>query len=320
MRIGVMIGAERGDLARKVDQDGRRHRVGRGGGSGHRVDAAGARRLRRADHGGADGRAHVADRAGHRGRAAAGAAPDRPCPPGAFGARLASGRLALGVGPSHHWIVRDMLGLPVREAGRVHPRLPRGAQRRAARTGPGRRRERHVHRAQPDGAGRRGADAGAGRRARAGDAADRGRARRRHRAVDGRRARHRRPRRAADHQGRRRRGPAGAAHRRGHPGLPVRQLGDRRGQGARQPHSRRGGDVPELPAAAGSRRCPRRRRPVRRRRRGGHPGAVPAVRRRRGHRPVGAAAADRRQPRRAHRVQIPDPRGDFAARRAMRSR
>src|SRR6201992_1007433 len=25
---------------------------------------------------------------------------------------VAGGRLALGVGPSHHWIVRDMLGLP----------------------------------------------------------------------------------------------------------------------------------------------------------------------------------------------------------------
>ena len=24
----------------------------------------------------------------------------------------AGGRLALGVGPSHHWIVRDMLGMP----------------------------------------------------------------------------------------------------------------------------------------------------------------------------------------------------------------
>ena len=25
---------------------------------------------------------------------------------------VANGRLALGVGPSHHWIIRDMLGLP----------------------------------------------------------------------------------------------------------------------------------------------------------------------------------------------------------------
>jgi hypothetical protein len=31
----------------------------------------------------------------------------------ALSARAATGgRLALGVGPSHHWIIRDMLGLP----------------------------------------------------------------------------------------------------------------------------------------------------------------------------------------------------------------
>src|SRR4030088_189550 len=29
---------------------------------------------------------------------------------------MAGGRLALGVGPSHHWIIRDMLGLPYEKA------------------------------------------------------------------------------------------------------------------------------------------------------------------------------------------------------------
>jgi len=35
------------------------------------------------------------------------------------------GRLALGVGPSHHWIIQDMLGLPYEKPARLHPRLPR---------------------------------------------------------------------------------------------------------------------------------------------------------------------------------------------------
>ncbi|NED66071.1 LLM class flavin-dependent oxidoreductase, partial [Streptomyces sp. SID10244] len=31
---------------------------------------------------------------------------------------VADGRLALGVGPSHHWIVQDMLGLPYERPAR----------------------------------------------------------------------------------------------------------------------------------------------------------------------------------------------------------
>ena len=43
MRVGVMIGAERGDMARKVAKLAVRYRMGRIRGSGHRVDATGAR-------------------------------------------------------------------------------------------------------------------------------------------------------------------------------------------------------------------------------------------------------------------------------------
>ena len=53
-----------------------------------------------------------AHRAGHGSGAAAGAASDRPCAPSLVGARDRGRPDALGVGPSHHWIVRDMLGLP----------------------------------------------------------------------------------------------------------------------------------------------------------------------------------------------------------------
>jgi hypothetical protein len=49
---------------------------------------------------------------GHRAGAVAGAASGRAGAT-ALSARAATGgRLALGVGPSHHWIIRDMLGLP----------------------------------------------------------------------------------------------------------------------------------------------------------------------------------------------------------------
>ena len=173
------------------------------------------------------------------------------------------GRLALGVGPSHHWIVRDMLGLPYEKpAAYTRDYLE---VLNAALAGPGEVDVENdmftVH--NPTVLGAAVAAAGAGRRARAGDAADRRRARRRHGAVDGRRACDRRAHRPAHQQGRRRRRPPGAADRRGHPGVPVRQLGDRRREGARQPHPGRGRDVAQLPAAAGSRRRPQRRRPVR---------------------------------------------------------
>lgn len=48
---------------------------------------------------------------------------------------MSAGRLALGVGPSHHWIVRDMLGLPYEKARRLHAGLPAGAERGDRRPG-----------------------------------------------------------------------------------------------------------------------------------------------------------------------------------------
>ena len=143
--------------------------------------------------------AHTSTHRARHGRgAAAGPAPDRAwrarrcrCTP------MAAGRLALGVGPSHHWIVRDMLGLPYEKPAAYTRDYLEVLNAALAGPGDGRRGERHLHRAQPDRARRRVAAAGAGRRARPGDAADRRRARRRHRAVDGRRAGDRRPHRAA---------------------------------------------------------------------------------------------------------------------------
>ena len=46
MRLGVMIGAERGDMARKVNKLLDDIEWAEAGGPGHRVDAAGAQRLR----------------------------------------------------------------------------------------------------------------------------------------------------------------------------------------------------------------------------------------------------------------------------------
>ena len=107
--------------------------MGRGARAGHRVDAADPQRLRRADRGGADGRA--------RRRIELGTAvvPLQAQHPVALARQALSvqaatgGRLALGVGPSHHWIVRDMLGLPYDQPAAVHPRLPGRPGRRAAR-------------------------------------------------------------------------------------------------------------------------------------------------------------------------------------------
>ena len=96
--------------------------------------------------------------------------------------------------------------------------------------------------------------------------------------------------------------PAGAPHRRRHPGVPVRRRRGRRGRGPDQPHPVRGRGVAELPAAARPRRRPRRRRPPRRRQRGQRREAPALLRRRRRHRPVGPGRADRRGPRRAARL------------------
>ena len=275
-RLGVMIGAERGDMARKVKKLVADIEWAEAAG----LDTAWMPQVPN-DF---DCLTMVALMGAHTSRIELGTAvvplqaqhPIALGPPGAVGAcggRRAAGARRRPVAPLDR---ARHARHPVREAGRLHPRLPRGAQRRA-------RPDRAtvdvendsftVHNPTVLGAETPMpvlvAALGPVMLQIAGEHADGTVLWMADEKGD------RRPHRAADHQGRRRRGPAGAAHRRGHPGVPVRQLRDRRRQGARQPHPRRGRDVAQLPAAAGPRRCPRRRRPVRGRRRGGDPGAVP---------------------------------------------
>ena len=290
--------------------------MGRVRGDGHRVDAAGARRLRRADHGGADGRAHLAHRARHRRGAAAGAASDRPCAPSAVGARdgaadgwrSASARRTTGScatcsasrtrSPPPTPATTSRCSTPRwRDPGRstcendtftVHNPTVLGAETPmpvlVAALGPV---MLQIAGELADGTVLWMADERA-----IGD----------HIAPKITKA-------AAD---------AGRPAPRIVAGIPVCLCANSEIDAAKERANRILAEAetsPELPAAARPRRRPRRRRPLRGRRRGGDPGAVQAVRRRRCHRPVGAAAADRRQPRRADRVEVPHPRGDRRAAR-----
>ena len=58
------------------------------------------------------------------------------------GARGTGGRLALGVGPSHHWIVRDMLGIPYEKPAAYTRDYLEVLDAALAGPGRGRRRER----------------------------------------------------------------------------------------------------------------------------------------------------------------------------------
>ncbi len=95
---------------------------------------------------------------------------------------VCEGRFTLGLGPSHHWIVEDMLGLPYDQPARQVRNYLEVLNVAFAGPGPGRRRERRLPRAQRARRHRHRADADPRRRARAGDAAHRGRARRRARS------------------------------------------------------------------------------------------------------------------------------------------
>ena len=221
MRIGLMVGPERGRYADQGRAHARRRPVGRGGGPRlvwipqipDEFDALTAATL----IGAATDRIEIGTAV----------VPIQPRHPIALAQQALStqavceGRLALGLGVSHHWIVDDMLGLPYERPAADHARLPRRARPGPRRAGPGRRGERALPGPQPPRHHRRRADPGAARRPRPGDAADRGRAHRRHHPLDGRRAGHRRPRRPPPHQGGRGGGPARAPHRRRRPGLPV---------------------------------------------------------------------------------------------------
>ncbi|MCG5434280.1 LLM class F420-dependent oxidoreductase [Mycobacterium sp. MYCO198283] len=112
MRLGVMIGAERGDMARKVSKLVADIQWAEGAG----LDTAWMPQVPN-DF---DCLTMVALMAAHTSRIELGTAvvPLQVQHPVALARQalsvhaMAQGRLALGVGPSHHWIVRDMLGLP----------------------------------------------------------------------------------------------------------------------------------------------------------------------------------------------------------------
>ena len=76
------------------------------------------------------------------------------------------GRFTLGLGPSHHWIVQDQLGLPYERPAHLVRNYLEVLNRAFARAGSARRRQRRVPGAQPDGRRRRHPDAGPHLRAR----------------------------------------------------------------------------------------------------------------------------------------------------------
>ncbi|HET9891619.1 MAG TPA: LLM class flavin-dependent oxidoreductase, partial [Mycobacterium sp.] len=112
MRVGVMIGAERGDMARKVDRLASDIEWAESAG----LDTAWMPQVPN-DF---DCLTMVSLMAAHSSRIELGTAvvPLQAQHPIALARQalsthaVAGGRLALGVGPSHHWIIRDMLGLP----------------------------------------------------------------------------------------------------------------------------------------------------------------------------------------------------------------
>ena len=112
MRVGVMIGAERGDMARKVAKLISDIEWAESAG----LDTAWMPQVPN-DF---DCLSMVALMAAHSSRIELGTAvvPLQAQHPIALARQalsthaVAGGRLALGIGPSHHWIIRDMLGLP----------------------------------------------------------------------------------------------------------------------------------------------------------------------------------------------------------------
>ncbi|OBC00985.1 LLM class F420-dependent oxidoreductase [Mycobacterium sp. 852013-50091_SCH5140682] len=112
MRLGVMIGAERGDMARKVSKLVSDIRWAESAG----LDSAWMPQVPN-DF---DCLSMVALMAANTSRIELGTAvvPLQAQHPIALARQalsvhaMSAGRLALGVGPSHHWIIRDMLGLP----------------------------------------------------------------------------------------------------------------------------------------------------------------------------------------------------------------
>ena len=245
-----------GPLRHQGRAPARRRPLGRGGGLRLDLGAADPRRVRRPHRG------HARRRSRPR-RIEIGTAvvPVQPRHPIALAQQALSaqavlrGRLALGLGVSHHWIIDEMLGLPYERPARHDAGPPR-----RARPGPRRARARSTSRTSsfrvhnPLDITDIAPDAGADRRARpvmlqlAGERtdgtilwmAD-------ERAI----ASHVVP---APHRGGRGRRAARAPHRRRHPGLPVRRRRGRRRRRPHQPRPVRGRGVAELPEAARPRR------------------------------------------------------------------
>ena len=198
MRIGVMVGPERGRYAHQGRPPARRRPVGRGRRALLGLGPADPRRVRRP----------------HRRRRSSASRPTRieigtavvpvqPRHPIALAQQALSvqavceGRLTLGLGVSHHWIIDEMLGLPYEQPG-GHDARPTStcSSRPSPVPGPVDVENDLFRVHNPLDITDVGPDARAHRRPRPADAAAGRRAHRRHDPVDGRRAGHRRPRRA----------------------------------------------------------------------------------------------------------------------------
>ena len=268
MRIGVMVGPERGRYSTKVDRMRADVRWAEEAGLASvwipqipdDFDALTAAALLGAET--------EPDRDRHRGRAGAAPPPDRAGPAGAVGAGG----------------VRGPAGARSRRVAPLGDRRDaRAALRAAARddAGPPRRARRGARGSRAWSTSRTSVfrvhnplditdvtpDPGPDRRARPADAEAGRRADGRHHPLDGRREGDRVAHRSHPDRGGRGRGPARAPHRRGRAGLPVPRRRGRGGGGQDQPHPLRGRGLTELPEAPRARRCPQRRRHPRRRQR-----------------------------------------------------
>ncbi len=168
MRIGVMVGPGAGPLRHEGRAAAADARWAEEAGLAVGLDPADPRRLRRAHR----GRAHRARRPS-RIEIGTAVVPVQPRHPIALAQQALSvqavceGRLSLGLGVSHHWIIDEMLGLPYEQPVATMRAYLDVLDQALAGPGHGRRRERRVPGAQPARHHRRRADAGAARRPRA---------------------------------------------------------------------------------------------------------------------------------------------------------
>ena len=142
MRIGVMVGPERGRYAHEGRAPPRRRPLGGGGRRLLDLGPADPRRVRRLHRGDAGRRRDEPGRGRHRGRARAGPAPDRARPAGAVGAgglRAAASPRTRRVAPLDHRrdarpALRATGGDPAGAPRRARPRPRRSRPRSTSRT------------------------------------------------------------------------------------------------------------------------------------------------------------------------------------------